>query len=181
MGERVHVYRRGRTYWVDYTTDAGKRIRRSLDTRVTTFAEKERARLEYQLRSGELEEAERMAMALFMAEYREYQPARKTRKSFKNDFSYLSTFLGEHPLEFLDELTVHKVSQHITEQRNRDGLSPRSLNRIREVLHTMASYAVSRGYLDENPVSKAWVQTPISLGTWCGRNVPRSRPMSTLL
>lgn len=154
MGDRVHLRRRGRTYWVDYTTDGGKRVRRSLGTRIKASAEQERARLEYKLRSGELEEAERLGMVKFLAEYEAYQLARKTKKSFQNDWSYLKGFLGEHPLEFLDELTVHKVSHYLTERRNRDKLSPRSLNRIREVLHTMGSYAVSRGYLEENPVSK---------------------------
>jgi len=152
--DRVHLRLRGQTWWLDYTLDDGRRIRRSLGTRNRKLAELERARLEYQLRSGEHREVEPMAFATFLEGYEAYLKARKTWKSCQNDLSNLKAFLKAQPLKTLEDLTTGRVSFYLTERKTKDELAPRTLNRIREVLHTMASYAVDHGLLKGNPVTR---------------------------
>ena len=154
MKDLVHLWLRGRIWWVHYTTLDGRRVRRSLQTASRKKAHLERVRLEHELRFSDLADPEPVAMELFLEEYLDWQRARKTPRGFQRDHSYLRRFLDELPLRVLTDLSTAHVSHHLTKRRNEDGLAPRTLNRIREVVHTMCSYAVDHGYLRQNPVSR---------------------------
>ncbi len=157
MANRVHLWLRGQTWWIGYTLNDGTRIRRSLKTRSENKAERERARLEYLLRCDRLEETngpERISMEVFLELYEGHLRSRKTKKSLQNDLSYLRGFLKSHGFRFLDEISTRHINAFLARRGNEDRVAPRTLNRTREVLHTMCAFALDQGYLETNPVTK---------------------------
>jgi integrase len=52
-------------------------------------------------------------------------------------------FAGRHiKVNVLEELTAGIIEAHITQRIKREGIAPKTANRIREVLHAMFAYAI---------------------------------------
>jgi len=151
--DRVHLRRRGKTWWIDYCL-SGKRVRESLGTTDRKEAELRRAEKEVLFRRGDLLFEQPVRIDVFLREYLDYQRARRAKKGFETDRVYLERFLEACPLRRITDLTTLHVTTYLTGRKNRDDLAGKTLNRIREVLHTMGSYAVAHGYLRDNPVSR---------------------------
>jgi integrase len=152
-GERVHLYLRGGTWWVQYTRD-GRRLRESIKTDNRKIAEGLRLDLEYRLRHNELAPTGNIPLEPVRQEYLAYQKARKSPKGYNVDRRYLDKFLERNPVARLSGITTALVSGYLTNRRTQDGIAPKTANRIREVLHTFCTYAVNQGYLKENPVTR---------------------------
>ena len=168
------IFRRPGTecWWVSYYLN-GKRVRHSLWTRDERVARRKLKKLEGELVSGELELASKTPLVPFLAAFCEHLETIRTRKSYKNDLSYLRTvfgpvcvalepgstvnhrhkptkpievedrFAGRHiKVNVLEELTAGVIEAHITQRIRRDGIAPKTVNRMREVLHVMFAYAI---------------------------------------
>ena len=149
---RVHLYRRGNNYWVDYRKN-GKRVRESLGIQDKPTAELSRAELEVSILKEELGViSEQVPIDDFLDEYFDYQRSHRTHKGYQTDRGYLTRFIEETGLQTLEELQTQIVTRYLILRANRDQLVPKTLNRIRGVVMAMCSFAVDHGYMAENPV-----------------------------
>lgn len=81
-----------------------------------------------------------------------FQAGRKTPKSWANDRSILQRTLPKLP-QVVDEIRPLHVDDLIL-QWSAEGRAPKTLNRLREVLHTFFAWLVRREQLAVNPVSR---------------------------
>ncbi len=162
----------GEIWWATYYHD-GKRIRHSLRTRDERVARRKLKKLEGDLVTGELERKTNTPLCPFLEQFCAQLATVRTRKSYKNDVSYLRTFFGpvcdalepgstvnhrfrgqtlakgpdrlKHRhvhVRTLEELTPRKIDDFIATRIREDGISPKTANRSREVLHVMFNYAI---------------------------------------
>jgi integrase len=172
------IYRRGNVWWVKYHLK-GVRVQQSLDTTHERVAQARKSQIEYKLGTGTLLMPSETPIADFLEGFCQYLRGTRTRKSYKNDISYLRIFFGpicaslkpgntcnrsktlrkERPkvqescksqrvrIGLLEELSSEMVSQFITRRIETDGISARTANRSREILHKMFAYAIKeKGY-----------------------------------
>lgn len=174
------IYKRGKTWWIHYLV-AGKSVSRSLGTTSERVAHEQKKKLEALDIIGQLAEPSRIPVAPFLQSFCEFLLATRTRKSAKNDISYLRAFFGpccpalelgskvphkyrrpnqdlpqvpdklknRHvPVRLLEQISTSMVSTFIQGRVIADGISPKTANRNREVLHRMFSYAIEHhGYI----------------------------------
>jgi len=81
------------TWWITYCVN-GLRVRRSLGTREERVARLKLKKIEGDLVSGELVGASHTPLVPFLTAVCEHLSTIRTRKSYKNDLSYLRTFFG---------------------------------------------------------------------------------------
>ncbi len=172
------IYKRGNVWWVKYHLK-GVRVQQSLDTTHERVAQTKKSQIEYRLGTGTLVMPSETPIADFLEGFCQYLKGIRTRKSYKNDVSYLRIFFGpictslkpgntcnrsrvlrkERPkvqescknqhvrIGLLEELSSEMVSQFITRRIQTDGISARTANRSREILHRMFAYAIKeKGY-----------------------------------
>ncbi len=172
------IYRRGNVWWVKFHLK-GVRIQQSLNTTHERVAQARKSQIEYRLATGTLVMPSETLVGDFLEGFCQYLRGTRTRKSYKNDISYLRIFFGpvcpslkpgntcnrskvlrkERPkvqescknqhvrVGLLEELSSEMVSQFITRRIQTDGISARTANRFREVLHRMFAYAIKeKGY-----------------------------------
>ncbi|HUN81052.1 MAG TPA: hypothetical protein VMV81_06020, partial [Phycisphaerae bacterium] len=151
-------------WWINYY-HKGKRIRHSLRTTDERAALKKLKKLEGELVTGELESKSLTPIAPFLEEFTGQLATSRTRKSYKNDVSYLRIFFGpiceslkpgssrnrrfgpgkgsagidrfkgRHvEVKTLEQLSANVMSNFINVRITRDGISPKTANRLREVL-----------------------------------------------
>ena len=89
----VNLYRRGRVWWVRYRHQ-GQRIQRSLETTHQRTAERKRRQVEYELETGQLQQATRTPLKPALSAFCQKLMATQTPKAWKNDLSYLRAFFG---------------------------------------------------------------------------------------
>ncbi len=167
------IYRRGDVWWVKFHLK-GLRVQQSLNTTHERVAQARKSQIEYRLATGTLVMPSETPVAGLLEEFCQYLKSTCTRKSYKNDISYLRIFFGPicRSLEpgntcnrrkvlraqcpkvqeacknqhvrvgLLEELTGEMISQFITRRIQTEGISPRTANRFREVLHRMFTYAI---------------------------------------
>ncbi|UCC31453.1 MAG: hypothetical protein JSU86_04085, partial [Phycisphaerales bacterium] len=83
----------GEIWWATYYHD-GKRVRHSLRTRDERVARRKLKKLEGDLVTGELERKTTTPLGPFLEQFCAQLETVRTRKSYKNDISYLRTFFG---------------------------------------------------------------------------------------
>lgn len=159
-------------WWIDYYHN-GKRIRHSLKTTDERIATKKLRKLEGELVTGELESRSHTPIVPFLEAFTSHLAAGRTRKSYKNDISYLRVFFGPicealkpgttHNKRYAnaqqldginrlksrhvevrtpEELSAKIMGKFINTRITRDGISPKTANRMREVLHVMFNFAI---------------------------------------
>jgi integrase len=159
-------------WWVSYYRD-GRRVRESLKTCDERIAKKKARRIEAELVTGEHEERTNTPLVPLLEAFCEHMETTRTRKSYKNDISYLRTVFGpicevlkpgstvNHRHEpkkqimvpdrlagrhigvaTLEELTPGRIEAHLTQRVKQDRIGPTTVNRVREVLHVLFSYAI---------------------------------------
>lgn len=172
------IYRRGKVWWVKFHL-RGIRVQQSLNTTHERVAQARRSQIEYRLATGTLVIPSETPVGDFLEGFCQYLRGTRTRKSYKNDISYLRIFFGpicrslepgntcnrskvlrrecpkvQEPYKshhvrvgLLEELNSEMVSQFIARRIQTDGISARTANRFREVLHRMFAYAIKEtGY-----------------------------------
>jgi integrase len=87
------IYKRDKIWWVHYLV-AGKSVARSLKTTNERVALEKKKHLEGLEMTGQLTRPSRIPLASFLQAFCEYLLSTRTRKSAKNDISYLRTFFG---------------------------------------------------------------------------------------
>jgi integrase len=167
------IYRRGKVWWVKFHLK-GVRIQQSLNTTHERVAQARKSQIEYRLATGTLVMPSETPIRDFLEGFCQYLKSTRTRKSYKNDISYLRIFFGpicrslepgntcnrrkvlrtDHPkvqeacrnehvrVGLLEEVTGEMISQFITRRIQTEGISPRTANRFREVLHRMFAHAI---------------------------------------
>ena len=166
------LFRRGKVWWVNAGVH-GQRLRWSLDTTDERIARRKLKKYEYEQSTGDLALPSITPIDTFLASFCEHLETNRSRKSYKNDISYLRTFFGpvcdalkpsstlNHRHEArqrikvrdklarrhvkiatLEELTPGMIAEYITRRIKRDGIAPKTANRLREVLHVMFNYAI---------------------------------------
>ncbi len=151
---RVHLRRRpGRRTYEAYFTLEGRRVFKALGTDDRRLAEDLVAELEFKLRRRELHLPRPIPVETALEAYLAYQRGRRAAKGLKTDEGYLRRALAAMKVEDLQHLSPEKVRAYLAERRAA-GRSATTLNRNREVLHTLGSWAVKQGYLAANPISR---------------------------
>jgi integrase len=91
-------------------------------------------------------------------------------KSVANDASRIRCFFREVKLDSLEGL-VPSIIQHVLElKRSRDGISPKTYNNYREILHRMFEYALNvRGFVSPDPNRR----NPVDAVKKCAEPAPR--------
>jgi integrase len=172
------IYRRGKVWWVKFHLK-GMRVQQSLNTTHERVAQARKSQIEYRLATGTLVMPSETPIRDFLEGFCQYLRSTRTRKSYKNDLSYLRIFFGpvcrslepgntcnrhkvlrkERPqvqeacknqhvrVGLLEELSSEMISHFITRRIQTDGISAKTANRFREVLHRAFAYAIKeRGY-----------------------------------
>jgi integrase len=165
-------------WWVKFHLK-GVRMQQSLNTTHERVAQARKSQIEYRLATGTLVMPSETPIGDFLEGFCQYLIGTRTRKSYKNDISYLRIFFGpicrslepgntcnrgkalrkdrpkvQEPCKsqrvrigLLEELSSEMISQFITRRVQADGISARTANRFREVLHRMFAYAIKeKGY-----------------------------------
>ena len=87
------IYRRGKIWWVKFHLK-GIRVQQSLNTTHERVAQARKSRIEYRLATGTLVMPSETPIADFLEGFCQYLRGTRTRKSYKNDISYLRVFFG---------------------------------------------------------------------------------------
>ncbi len=101
------IYKRGRIWWIHYLV-GGKSVSRSLRTSNERVALEKKKRLEALEVTGQLPKPSSTPIDDFLQSFCEFLCRTRTRKSAKNDISYLRdilTRISTHPASRIDELT----------------------------------------------------------------------------
>ncbi|MFG0317552.1 MAG: tyrosine-type recombinase/integrase [Planctomycetota bacterium JB042] len=85
--------------------------------------------------------------------YLAWQRTRKTHKSWSTDRGYVLRFFAAAGVADLAEVTTASVTAYLAAMAE-SGRSPKTLNRVREVLHTLFAWLVEQELLDSNPVKR---------------------------
>ena len=87
------IFRRGKTWWIHYLA-GGRSVSRSLKTACERVAREEKKRLEALEVTDRLTRPSSTPIVPFLQSFGEFLRATQTRKSAKNDLSYLRQFFG---------------------------------------------------------------------------------------
>lgn len=154
MSDRVHLRRRpGRKTWEVHFTLNGKRKFRALGTTDRRIAEDLRAEMEVKLRRRELRLPREIPVESALEEYLVYQTGRRSPHGLRTDEGYLRRAIRSLGIEDLQKLQAADVIRYLVELSGL-GRKPKTLNRVRESLHTFCSWAVDLDYLQSNPVGR---------------------------
>lgn len=145
------IYRRGKVYWISYSTPAGQ-VQRSLKTRDRDVAKLEKKRVEYQLSLGAV-----AAVSHRFAEYAtvyvnwratEFPDSQQRVAQIFRD--YLTPFFGEYELEQVDAA----LGRRYVTKRRLEGASVGTITKELRSLKALFARAVEDGLLPRNPLSK---------------------------
>jgi hypothetical protein len=87
------IYRRGRIWWIHYML-GGRSVSRSLGTTNQRVALEKKKKLEALDVIGQLAQPSKTPIVPFLQSFCEFLKNTRTRKSAKNDISYLRSFFG---------------------------------------------------------------------------------------
>ncbi len=151
----ARLYRRGKTYYVDYTTLDGHRVRQSLRTSDRALAKQyvaqEIPKLEASPAAGWGRDC---APARLISEYiavseREHAPQTFNRYSRVLE-GHFARFLGAHDVGRLGELHPRHVERYKTVRLNK-GAAPRTVNLELKIIRTFLNWVVKMGDLEDHP------------------------------
>lgn len=164
------LYLRGRFYWVSYSVN-GKQRQKSLRTTIEKVARSKFKRLEYELATGDLQQASRLRLPTILEEFCQHLRAKHPHKSCANDFSRLRLFFGEvceslklKPVpvrgcpgvfkprrdrfakshvtaDYVEQITAELINRFISARLREDRWSEKTANRLREILQRFFNYA----------------------------------------
>lgn len=153
----VGLHQRGRTWWVSYQ-QAGRQVRRSLNTTNRKVAQDAWLDLQVQLRDGSPPPApakpERVPVGVLRDDYRAYCLAHKAARTARSDLNRLKEFFDRVRVGYVDEITTAVVSQFLSVKVLEDGIAPATVRRYREILHALMEHARRLDLVTENAVSR---------------------------
>jgi len=174
------IYRRGNVWWIKYyLPHRTKPVRRSLETGNKRVAESKLKALEYRLETGQLHTSTDTALGAFLEEYLEHFRITHPDTTYRNLISTLRCIFGQccptlqlpencsgNPPEVapiqadkLEEITPHQVSDFLRLRREKDGISAKTANNARAILHAVFNWAIEhKGF---RPACSEW-RNPIS-------------------
>lgn len=147
--ERVHLYKRGRIYWVNYTKEYKQRYE-SLRTDNYDIALTRKANIEMDLINGQLKTIHDISMDEFIDEYMDFCHAKHTKDSYMTKRLYIMHFVKSVSVNRLKDISRSKVSMFFSQYVK--GRSKLTYNHMRSYLHAMMNYAIRHGYIRENPI-----------------------------
>jgi len=139
------IYKRGKTWWIKYHL-TGVRVQRSLHTADVRVAQAQKSQIAYRLVTSGLALASETPILGFLEDFCQYLQGIRTRKSYKNDISWLRTFVGPARAgtyvrlgpcgfsPFLTGLSGHALLHSELLQGAQAGLPARSTNRTEKTM-----------------------------------------------
>ncbi len=147
----MSLIRRKETWWVDFRSPSGKRVRRSAQTQDRVRAQEFHDRLKAELwRVEKLGERRAYTWEECAVAYLRESVHKATYGKIKEHVAKLRTYLGGYKLH---EITRDVVEQ-IKEDRLGEGVKPATVNRTLEVLRAMLNVARDREWVDKVPKVK---------------------------
>lgn len=163
------LFKRRNQFWVCYYIN-GKRIQQSLKTDNERIARDKIKKIEYELALGDLHQASKIPLAVFLEDFCKYLKSTRTFKSYKNDFSRLRIFFGpiceslkpavaggtkesnkkrqdkyarvHIKADLLEDISVQQINRFLLDRVKKDLWKPKYANLMREVLHKLFAYAI---------------------------------------
>lgn len=165
------LYKRGKRYWATYRLN-GRQVQKSLGTTIERVARTRIRQIEFEIASGQLEQASNLPIVTVISAFCEHLQNRCPHKSYKGDVGRLRAFFGQiceelklgpmggvagrvnskpfpdkfaHAhvkVEFLEEVTPAMINRFISERLRHDKWSPKTANDMREILHRFFAYAI---------------------------------------
>jgi integrase len=174
-GQTASLFRRGGMWYVSWWK-GGTRVKESTGTDNRKVAEDVRRQREKEMILGETDLQHELSLALndprrreavlksleivnavevskALPEYLAHCETFKRPKTVAGDRGRLNAFFGQLTVKYLNDLTPKHVAEFFALKAKRDGASPATLLRYREILHALCEWARKQGYLKENPVS----------------------------
>jgi len=148
------LFKRGKTWYISYMLD-GKRIKRSLETRSKTLAEREKARLEVELDKGKLGQAPKLIKPIDALEEIMENIKRTKSKPTKRRYYYSLKSLRDFFIEAEGIRTLKTVRKsHIDSlMLIRDTeVKEKTYNEELGLIKMFFEWAKIQGYISENPV-----------------------------
>ena len=168
----AHIYQRGKKgiWWIKYYVN-GRQVFHSLHTDQQRVASKIKRQIEGEEAKGELLAPSQTPLPAFLQDYCQFLITIRTRKSYKNDISFLRIFFGPispalelgscvnkrwdgqaKPVkdtkaklhvkaECLEEITAGRIEEFLSRRIREEKIAPKTANRFREVLHRLFNYA----------------------------------------
>jgi len=147
------IYKRGSTWYVDYTDAQGQRIRQSAGTKIKKEAEILLAKIEtevfHQKRLG-LTDTKRYSWQDAVIRYLDEKKTQKSIRTTKEVLRYLDAHLRHKMLDEIDRKTVDAIRQH----KQSTGVSAGTVNRTMTVLRAVLNAAKDWEWLDNTPKVK---------------------------
>lgn len=157
------IFRRGKVWWVKYYHN-GQKFSKSLKTKNERVAKARKKELEALQITGQLKTESKTPLKEAVEAFCKHLLATRTKKSAKNELSYLRTIFGQicpslkpskeiiqrnpktliSPVTYLEQLSVQTISEYLDTRATVGKLSPKTVNRIREVLNGLFSFAIRR-------------------------------------
>jgi len=165
------LYKRGNKFWVSYYVD-DTQVKKSLNTVNERVAQNKVKQIEYELSLGELGLASKLPLPTILEAFCKELKATRTTKSYKNDFSRLRIFFGpicpslevgvggKNPqsgprkkgydkyagkhikAELLEEITPQQINRFMSQRKQQNHWSPKTVNLLRQTLHKLFAYAI---------------------------------------
>lgn len=165
------IYKRGKQFWVSYYV-GNTQIKKTLKTTNERVARNKLKKIEYELALGELSIASKLPLPIILEAFCKELKATRTFKSYKNDFSRLRIFFGpicealevgvggnapksgsrkkgsdkyfgKHvKAELLEDITPQLISRFISERKQQDNWSSKTINLLRQTLHKLFAFAI---------------------------------------
>jgi integrase len=175
-GQTASLFRRSGVWYVSWWK-GGTRVKESTGTDNRKVAEDVRRQREKEMILGETDLQHEVSLALndprrreavlkaletvnaietttALKEYLAHCETFKRPKTVAGDRGRLNAFFGQLTLKYLNDLTPKHVAEFFSTKAKRDGASPATILRYREILHALCEWAMKQDYLKENPVAK---------------------------
>lgn len=147
----MSLVRRNQSWWVDFRSPSGKRVRRSAQTRDRMRAQEFHDRLKAELwRVEKLGERRERTFEEAAVAYLKDVAHKRTYGKIKEHIAKLRTYLKGYRLH---EITRDAIDR-IKDDRVREGVKPATVNRTLEVLRAMLNNAAEREWIDKVPKVK---------------------------
>ena len=163
------VYKRGQTWWIDYTDNNGKRIRESARTKIKKEAEIVLAKIETQLwqqqQLGIIEKPRYTWQAVVVRWLNESSHKSSIRED-KRHLKWMHTYLGDKYLDEINKALIDKIKA----EKLKTGVSNGTVNRMLAILKAILNRAKADWeWLDNVPTIKA-LSNPNQRVRWITQN-----------
>ncbi len=141
------LYKRGKTWWIDFTTPKGERVRRSAQTSDRRAAQEYHDRVKAELwRQDQLKEKPKHTWDEAALRWLDGLQNPRTQKNAAIRLSWLQTFLRGKLLEDIDRSLIAEI----TAERGID-VTPTTVNRYLETLQAVLHKSFEWGWVDHVP------------------------------